>query len=104
MAWSELNKFLWHFRVWDDYIIGLHCGEEAEKWIQKYLGYEGPSIVVTTNEMAKRDSSLAVKPNYNPAIKGDLVIYNNNNFINHEIMFFRKGHSRLRYFFVILTH
>ena len=61
------------FRVLNAYITGLYCGKDAESWIAKYLGYDGPSIVVSTPSMVKRDSSLVVKKFGNPAVEGDLV-------------------------------
>ncbi|XP_052058728.1 mitochondrial amidoxime-reducing component 1-like isoform X1 [Mytilus californianus] len=64
-------------RVWDEYITGLFCGEDAKSWIAKYLGYDGPSIVVSTPSMEKRDSSLVVKEFGNPAVEGDLSAFSN---------------------------
>ncbi|OPL33292.1 mosc mitochondrial domain-containing protein, partial [Mytilus galloprovincialis] len=62
-------------KIWDEYITGLYCGEDAESWIAKYLGYDGPSIVVSTPSMEKRDSSLVFKEFGNPAVKGDLSTF-----------------------------
>ncbi|VDI61902.1 Hypothetical predicted protein [Mytilus galloprovincialis] len=63
-------------RVLNAYITGLYCGKDAESWIAKYLGYDGPSIVVSTPYMVKRDSSLVVKKFGNPAVEGDLTTLN----------------------------
>ena len=67
-----LNHLL-YFRVWDEYITGLHCGEEADRWIRQYLGNEWASIVMSTESMEKRESCVVYKPSGNPAKEGDIV-------------------------------
>ncbi|VDI72515.1 Hypothetical predicted protein [Mytilus galloprovincialis] len=73
----DKNSKLIKCRVLNAYITGLYCGKDAESWIAKYLGYDGPSIVVSTPYMVKRDSSLVVKKFGNPAVEGDLSAFAN---------------------------
>ena len=68
------SKFI-KCRVWDEYITGLHCGEEADRWMRQYLGNEWASIVMSTESMEKRESCAVYKPSGNPAKEGDISSY-----------------------------
>lgn len=58
-----MQCFVLHYRPRAKAMTAMCCGKEASEWISKYLGTKGLHIVVSTENMAKRDvSELAPRP------------------------------------------
>ncbi|XP_052097835.1 mitochondrial amidoxime reducing component 2-like isoform X1 [Mytilus californianus] len=57
-------------------MTAMNCGKEASEWISKYLGIKGAYIVVSTENMAKRDvSELVPRPWLNVPETTDKVTF-----------------------------
>ncbi|VDI61903.1 Hypothetical predicted protein [Mytilus galloprovincialis] len=71
-----MKCFVLHNRPRAKAMTAMYCGKEASEWISKYLGTKGLHIVVSTENMSKRDvSELAPRPWLNVPETTDKVTF-----------------------------